>query len=189
MREEDSHKLYLLGTGDQAVMAEVFDAHALRVKQYIRNRMGKEVNADELTHEAFVRMYKHARWSPRFYRRFDTITQFLLVLTAGVVGDYLRRRQREEKHQEALKNVPVVHVPPTDARVLGNEIVGVVKKGLWGLSKKARVCVELLFFHGYSVEETAVLTGTPPRTVRTYLQRARAQLRPLLGQYRKGGRV
>lgn len=188
MREEDGLKLYLLGTGDQAVMAQVFDTYAPRVKQFICNRAGKGVDADELTHEAFVKLYRHARSSPRFYSRFETIGQFLVVLTAGVVRDFQRRQQREERHEEALKNAPAAFIPATDAGTFGKELYATVKRGLRLFRGKRRHCVELLILHGYSVEEAAVLTGTPSRTVRTWLSRARAHLRDVVNDYWDGGR-
>ena len=49
------------------------------------------------------------------------------------------------------------------------------------LPEKLRIAAHLHYAEGYSTEEIAALLGVPAATVRTWLHRARRQLKDLLG--------
>ncbi len=85
----------------------------------------------------------------------------------------LRRRRRP---QAALSEM-VVALPE---RGPGREAVIDIRRAMCTLDEKTRLCAELYYYEGFSVDEVASATGIRPGTVKSSLFRARKQLREAL---------
>ena len=70
---------------------------------------------------------------------------------------------------------------PTDAGPLSPDEVRALWEAVGELSESMRIVIHLYYQEGYSGKEIAEVLGIEPSTVRTRLQRARAQLRTSLG--------
>ena len=165
--------------GDRAVLdqlAPLVEAELRRLaKHYMRHeRPDHTLQPTALVNEAFVRLidWKNADWKNRahFFGVSAQIMRRILV-------DFARRRP----HQKKLHDVR--QVPLDEAAELtldrSHDLVALddVLKGLERLDPRKSRIVELRYFGGLSVEETAEVIGVAPVTVMREWSKARAWLR------------
>jgi RNA polymerase sigma-70 factor, ECF subfamily len=63
-----------------------------------------------------------------------------------------------------------------------DELAGCIRRGVWGMSLKHRMVLDLVFFHGLSIEEAAQVCGCPAGTIKSRLAYAKARLRDALSK-------
>jgi RNA polymerase sigma factor (TIGR02999 family) len=164
------------GTADPAVGAlveEVYGELRRIADRYVQRERAKSVQATELVHEAYLRLLKDP--SPAWRNR----THFLAIAAIS-----MRRLLVERARARAAAKRGGGHVQVTlDERLLAREDetidVIAIDRALDALAavdaQQARI-VELRFFGGLSVEETADALGISPATVKRHWSVARAWL-------------
>jgi RNA polymerase sigma factor (TIGR02999 family) len=182
MAEEPAHRVTRLlkawSGGDRAVLDElvpIVEAELRRLaRHYMRHeRGGHTLQPTALVNEAFVRLidWKNVQWQNRahFFGVSAQIMRRILV-------DFARRRPHvkapDDIRKVALDDAPEIPVDRTQDLVALDDAL----EALAALDpRKARI-VELRFFGGLSVEETAEVVGVAPITVMREWSRARAWL-------------
>ncbi len=141
--------------------------------QLARQRSVQTVNTTALVHEVYLKMGGQAKhdWQGKAH--------FLAVAAKAmrhILVDYARKRQ-------AAKRGGGAHHTTVDASVLGEqedplEILDLNKalSQLEAFDERLGRVVELRFFSGLSIEETAEVLSTSPRTVRRDWTKARSLL-------------
>ena len=143
-------------------------AHA----QLARRRPGETLSTTALVHEAYLKLVDSAHQSYQ-----DRIHFFAVASRAmrQILVDYARRTSAEKRGSgRAVTLEPEAVANPDRA-----EELLALDEGLEQLEKldpRLVRTVELRFFGGLSVEETAEALGVSPRTVKRDWQRARAFL-------------
>jgi len=168
----------LPGAMDRLLPLVYDELRALARRQRHRNRPFETLGTTALVHEAFLKLagWEGATWNDRvhFFRLASRVMRDVLV-------DYARRRHAAKRggagadvSLEELGDFPEIR----DEEVLG------VHEALERLerldARQARV-VELRYFVGLSVQETAEVLETSPATVKRDWTVARAWLRRELG--------
>jgi RNA polymerase sigma factor (TIGR02999 family) len=163
--------------GDQAALDELEplvhgELYKIAKRYMAKERRGHTLQTTALVNEAFVRLigWNSAEWENRahFYGVAATLMRRILV-------DFARKRPRIDG--EALLRVSVAHAESTSG---GDdpEIVA-LDEALVSLAefdeRKAKI-VELRFFGGLSVDETAEVVGVAPITVMREWKKAKAWL-------------
>lgn len=163
------------------MMEETYaELHRL-AEHYVRREAHKSVQATELIHEAYLRLAKDA--SPRFENR-----PHFVAIAAIAMRRLLVERARA---RAAVKRGGAAHVQVTlnDALLAGREVadpidVLALDAALEALARQdpqqARI-VELRYFGGLSVEETAEALGISAATVKRQWTFAKAWLLRALG--------
>ncbi len=143
-----------------------------------RRRPGQTLDTTALVHEAYLKLIDQtqAQWGDR--------SHFLSVASIAmrhILVDYARRRMAQKRGGEDQQVV-------LDERHLGvsaraEEILAIDQalSSLAELSERLSRLVELRFFGGLSVAETAEVLGTSERTVKRDWRKARAYLFRALG--------
>jgi len=150
------------------------ELHRMAHRRMRREGPGQTLQATVLTHEAYLRLVDQSRvtWQGRghFFAMAATTMRRILV-------DHARRRARE-KRGGRLQHVRLT-VAEDVAGPAPDEDVLALDEALARLAAtdavKARI-VELRFFGGLGVKETAETLGLPVRTVERHWQFARAWL-------------
>lgn len=170
---------------DERAFAELRERYATRVFGYLCRLVHDRQDAEDLTQEVFLRVYRaRHRYQPR--ARFGT---WLFHITQNVGRNALRTRRRR----------PCVHLDPATpaARTLMEtllaeerasdacpveqaEVAGVVRAAVAGLPERPRAALELHQFHHHSYAEVAARLDMTPKAAKSLLYRARTQLRELL---------
>ena len=171
---------YLLerwSAGDRAaaeqVMPLVYD-HLRRIAaRHLRGRGDQTLQATAIVHEAYLRLQgqEPVPWSSRahFYA-------FAAHLIRQIVVDHARRRHRLKRGGRAARVTLSEAVAWEEAKSPDVLALDQALERLEGLDRRKATIVELRFFAGLTIEETAAQLGVSVETVGREWRRARAWL-------------
>jgi RNA polymerase sigma factor (TIGR02999 family) len=191
--EPDSNEVTQLllawSSGDESALNELMpivyqELHRLAHYQLAKERKGHTLQTTALVNEAYLKLVdqKKAQWQNRshFFAIASTVMRRILI-------DYARSRQYA-KRQNGVSALPLdeaLVVSPERAK----EMI-MLDEALTALSKhderKARI-VELRFFAGFSIEESAELLRVSPGTVMKDWTLAKAWLQRELNREKSSG--
>jgi RNA polymerase sigma factor (TIGR02999 family) len=167
------------GRGDQEAREELIPVVYDELRRIARRRLWHErpdhtLQSAALVNEAYLRLVgsKPPEWQNRAHF-FGVAAQMM----RHILVDHARNRLAAKRGAGA----PRLQLDPEIASPQQTEVDVVALDGalnkLAGLDPKASRLIELRFFGGLSVEETAVVLGISPRTVKREWAAARAWLR------------
>ncbi|PHQ35087.1 RNA polymerase sigma factor [Rhodopirellula bahusiensis] len=160
--------------GDRAALRQIYEATADRVFRLMVRMVGQQ-DADDLTQQTFVRAFtKLDQFSGE--SKFET---WLYRLATNEALQHLRR----EKHRRTKELVVEPTADQTD-HVEQDERVAMVRTALDQLDPELRAIFTLKEESGLSYQEIAATLGIPEGTVGSRLNRARRELRRLIGKGR-----
>jgi len=172
--------------GDRQAAGELFtvlykELHALAHAQLRRRSRQESLATTGLVHEAYLKLANQSRLDLRDRGHFLALAARAM---RQVVVDYARRRATGKRGGHAFAelleenklaaDVPSVHILAVDEAL----------SRLEGLDPRLSRIVDMRFFAGFSVEETASALGMSERTVKRDWQKARAFL---YAELRSGG--
>ncbi len=150
---------------DESDLEAAFSVHMPWLRRRIAEIVGDPEEASDLADEAFARAIK--RW-PIGSR--DDVARWLATVGIRLAIDELRRRRRwgflalhETDATWALRRDPDLW------------------RALDRLEPRARAALFLTVLDGYTQDEVADTLGVPRGTVASWLSRAKARLRPVIG--------
>jgi RNA polymerase sigma-70 factor (ECF subfamily) len=151
--------------------------------------------AEDLTQDTFVKVLTHIEK----YRSEFKFSSWLFKIANNVAIDHLRRRQLDTISMEGSPHATTTDIAEAtsfelatqgetplqelEARELGSEI----ERAISQLRPEYRACILLRHVEDKSYEEIAATLDLPLGTVKTYIHRARHELRKLLEHLREGG--
>lgn len=153
---------------EQTIMAEIYDRlHKIVYRTalaYCRNVQ----DAEDITHDAFMIRFAHEEPFPDA----EAEKAWMLRVTINKCRDLHRRQLRQST------------VPLEDAEELPakTDAESAVCDAVRLLPARERIVIHLYYFEGYSVRETAKITGSTEPAVWARLARARKRLKKLLGK-------
>lgn len=164
--------------GDADAFEQLVIAYRDQVFRLALRMCGNEADADEAAQEAFLSAWK-ALPNFRGDSRFST---WLYQLTSHAAIDLLRR----EKRQIAAEDITEVSVsdpgPSPQQQAERSETRQAVRDAMGKLSPEYRQIVVLRFLQELSYEEIGAVLKLPPGTVKSRLNRAKAQLKDILSK-------
>ena len=186
MHGEVTRLLRDIREGERSALDDLFpliyrELHALAHRQLAARRPGQTLNSTALVHEAYLKLVgqKNAAWQDRQHF-------FAVAATAmrHIIVDYARHRRalkRGGNVQPTLLDEERMSVP-VEGRI--EEIIALddALEQLAQIDERLVRTVELRFFGGLSVEETAELLDVSPRTVKRDWRKARAVLYQMLNE-------
>ncbi len=151
----------------ESSLREIYQRFLPMVYRIAFTYMKNPHDSEDAAQETFLRLIRQEK--P--FQSLEHCKAWLIVTVGNVCKDMLRRAGRTE--------LPLESVPePASREESRQEILSEVLK----LPEKYRLVVYLYYYEGYSVKETAQLLKQSPETVKTWLRRARAQLKERLGE-------
>jgi RNA polymerase sigma factor (TIGR02999 family) len=165
-------------SGDQNALDLVFnmvyrELHTAARRQLARARPGQTLNTTALVHEAYLKLVgsAHADWSDR--------SHFLAVAAKAmrqIIIDYARWASRK-KRGGGIQRITLDSIDVADEE-RASELVALdaALTRLESFSDRLARLVELRFFAGLSVEETADALGVAPHHIKRDWRKARAFL-------------
>lgn len=189
-QNEVTQMLLAWSDGDQTALEELTplvyaELHRLAERYMRRERAGHPLQTTALVNEAYVRLIdlQQVRWQNRAHF-FGIAAQ----LMRHILVDFARARRRAErggyKQQVSLEEAAVV------SKERGADFIALddALKSLAEIDPRKSRMVELRFFGGLSVEETAEALNISPRTVMREWSLARDWLYRELSKEKKSGR-
>ncbi len=172
--------------GDDGAFAELVDRYRLRVFGSFIKRLGDRQEAEDLTQEVFLRLYRSRHtYQPR--ARFAT---WLFHVSQNVARNALRsRRRRPALRLEALASPADPGAAEAYLTDRGEEpsrpmerteLAGVVRAAVSALGQRQRAAMELHQFHDRTYAQIAEELDMTPKAAKSLLYRARNELREAL---------
>ncbi len=166
------------GAAAEALMPVVYDELRRLARGYVRRERARSVQATEIVHEAYLRLAgdRPRRWRGR--------THFLAIAAISMRRVLVERARARGAAKRGGDRVQVTLDDALAAAPGAAVDILALDEALSSLAaldaRQARV-VELRFFGGLTVEETAEATGVSPATVKRDWTLARAWLKRELG--------
>jgi RNA polymerase sigma-70 factor (ECF subfamily) len=162
--------------GDSRAFGQLFDEYAGPIHRFIASRVNSPSDAEDLTQLVFVKALEAL---PRYEARGIPFGGWLFRLARNAIIDQIRTRRDHLPLVTALTRETDDAGP--EARAALRDDLDRVAQALTELTDDQREVIELRFFAGLSVLETAVAMGRQEGTVRGLQFRAIGALRRSLG--------
>ncbi len=174
----DEQLITRVAGGNRLAVRVLFARFNERVYRFALRLTDDAALAEDVVNEVFLEVWRKAA---TFEGR-SQVSTWILGITRNKALDARKARANEGWDEEAAQAVedpapnPEVEYQRKDLRV-------VMRKCLAQLSPTHREIVDLVYYHGKSIEEIARLTGAGQATVKTRMFYARKHLAELLGAY------
>jgi RNA polymerase sigma-70 factor (ECF subfamily) len=179
--------------GDESAFAELLERFRRPVFSLIYRMIGDREQAEDLAQESFVKAFNNLDTYNPSYR----FSSWLFKIANNHAIDHLRRArlstvsihgsphaasaEREEETRIVLES----HDESPEQEMLALELGSEIEEAIARLRPEYRTAVILRHIESRPYEEIAEIMDVPIGTVKTFLHRARAELREMLGHLRE----
>jgi len=159
------------GSPDDPCAFAAWAGPALIPMSRLARRLAPHADPDDVVQDALTRAWQKRR---QYDASRGTATTWLLAIVADLARASRRTRTRWLRVVDDTADVPETPVVSTDPDVD-------LDRAIARLAERQQLAVQLHYFVGLSVDETAAVMACSPGTVKSTLYDARARLRTLLG--------
>jgi RNA polymerase sigma-70 factor, ECF subfamily len=169
--------------GDEEAFGQLAGRYNGRVFGFFCRRLGDRQEAEDLTQEVLLRLFRsRQRYQPR--ARFST---WIFHITQNVARNALRFRRRHPSvrlsaaavEESLLSGANEAPLRPLERA----ELAGIVRDTIAGLSERQRAALELHQFKEQTYAEVAAQLDMTPKAAKSLLYRTRNQLRVRLSPF------
>jgi RNA polymerase sigma-70 factor (ECF subfamily) len=174
---------------DERAFTELMQVYGRRVSALVFRMLGNRAEAEDLTQEVFVQVFK-AIGTFRGDSKLSTWIYRIAVNLCKNRSKYNRVRHAGEQDElEAVaERVPlgdgsranVAKIERPDEAMAGRQVEKIVQDAIARIDPTFRECLVLRDVEELSYEEIGEITGLPPGTVKSRIFRARAQLKEMV---------
>jgi RNA polymerase sigma-70 factor, ECF subfamily len=170
----DQVLIALVADGDRDAMRLLFARHNAKVFRFLTRLVGDAATAEDLVSDVFLEAWRQAA---RFEARSQVAT-WLLGIARHKALSALRRRTPEMSDDiletiEDTADDPEVALQKRDAGAILRDCLG-------QLSSAHREIIDLVYYHGRTIDDAAEIIGVPRNTVKTRMFHARRRIADLL---------
>lgn len=189
----DADVVALALEGREAAHRELIKRYERPVFSLVFRMVRNRELAEDLTQDTFVKVLSHLDR----YRSDFKFSSWLFKIANNVAIDHLRRRQLEtvsldgSPHAATNADVEATRFDLADdaenalEEIESRELGSAIEQAIAGLRPEYRSCIMLRHVEGRSYEEIATTLDLPLGTVKTYIHRARHELRRALEHTRE----
>lgn len=170
-----------LAAGDENALGRLMDRYGQRLFHYLLRQLGNDEDADDLTQETFLRVYKHrAR-----FNRSESFSTWLYTIATNLARDRFRWRARhpqislddsEEERHPLRDTLPDQRPSPLES-LQAEERGELVRQAVQALPEELRSPLILAEYEELSQREIAAILNCSPKAVEMRIYRARQRLR------------
>jgi RNA polymerase sigma-70 factor, ECF subfamily len=188
----DADLVALAQQGREAAYRELVRRYERPVFSLIFRMVRDREIAEDLAQDSFIKVLNHIdRYRPEF-----KLSSWLFKIANNVAIDHLRKRQLETvsidgsphaataSEIEATSFDVVARQESALEEMEAKELGSAIERAIERLRPEYRACIMLRHVEGRSYEEIAATLDLPLGTVKTYIHRARHQLREALDHVR-----
>ncbi len=168
--------------GDDGAWEDMVKVHTRRVYGLCYRFTGKDSEAQDLTQEVFLRVFRTLK---TFRAGEGSFTVWLTRLTRNLLIDHYRRTRLERATDSIEEQLPMLEekgtaASRTEGMVAGREASEILQAALAKLSPELRETVILRDLEELEYREIAQVLKVPEGTVKSRLNRGRAELARIL---------
>ena len=165
--------------GDQAAFAELYDATAARVHGLVLRVVRDPAQADEVTQEAFLDIWRTAS---RFDADRGSPISWVLTIGHRKAVDRVRSAEASTRRDTTYhdRNQAVPHDTTAEAATAALEARR-VRQAMTTLTEVQREAIQLAYFGGYTHTEVATMLDLPVGTAKTRIRDGLIRLRDAMG--------
>ena len=172
--------------GEESAWEEMAKAYTRRVYALCYRFTGNDSQAQDLTQEVFLRIFKNLK---SFRAGEGSFTTWLTKLTRNLLIDHYRRTKLDRATDSIEDQLPVLEevrttFTRTDGILAGREASEILQAGLQRLSPELREAVILRDLEEMEYREIARVLNVPEGTVKSRLNRGRSELARVLRKHR-----
>lgn len=184
--DADSQLVERCLTGDQGAWEDLVKAHTRRVFAICYRFTGKDTEAQDLAQDVFLRVFKTLS---SFRAGEGSFSVWLTRLTRNLLIDHYRRSRLDRATDSIEDQLAVLEERTsthsrTDGLLAGREASEMLQAGLQKLSPELREAVILRDLEELEYREIAKVLNVPEGTVKSRLNRGRAELARVLRRYK-----
>jgi RNA polymerase sigma-70 factor (ECF subfamily) len=174
-------------TGDDTAWEQLVKEHTRRVYGLCYRFTGKDSEAQDLTQEVFLRVF---RMLGSFRSSEGSFATWLARLTRNLLIDHYRRTRNDRSTDSIEDQLPRIEEGVTsslgrpDRALAGREASDLLQSALAKLPPDLRETIILRDLQEMEYREIAQVLGIPEGTVKSRLNRGRAELARLLRKYK-----
>ena len=168
--------------GDGPAWEELVRRHTRRVFNLCYRFTGNSTEAEDLSQEVFLRIYKTL---PSYKPAFGAFPTWLTSVTRNLLVDHYRRTRRDRQTDSIDDAMPQLEERHSSARAPdklaeATELSVQLQRGLARLSPELRESVILRDLQGLEYNEIQVVLQVPEGTVKSRINRGRIELARIL---------
>jgi RNA polymerase sigma-70 factor (ECF subfamily) len=174
--DPDLPLLQAMAKKDSSALEELYRRHGPRLLAYLSARLGDAGLAEEVLQDVMLSTWQNA---PRFRGECRVVTWLMAIARNRAINAF----HRKLSNSSAALSIDDPNLAQIGKKAPGIEKVGAyesVQAALRALSTGQRETLELVFFHGLSLSETAYVQGISTGTVKSRLHRAKARIREIM---------
>jgi RNA polymerase sigma-70 factor (ECF subfamily) len=185
-QDVDSRLVERCLSGEETAWEELVRSHTRRVYAVCYRFTSSDSEAQDLTQDVFLRVFKSLR---SFRSGEGSFGVWLTRLTRNLLIDHYRRSKHERATESIEEQLPMLEektamASRTDGMLAGREASEVLQAALQKLSPELRETVILRDLEEMEYEEIAQVLKVPEGTVKSRLNRGRAELARLLRKHK-----
>jgi RNA polymerase sigma-70 factor (ECF subfamily) len=178
-------------SGDEAAWEDLVRVHTRRVYSICYRFTGTDQEAQDLTQEVFLRLFRSLK---SFRAGEGSFQVWLGRLTRNLLIDHYRRTKLERATDSIEEQLPMLEAKTTtttraDGLLAGREASELLQAALQKLSPELRETVILRDLEELEYREIAKVLNVPEGTVKSRLNRGRAELARVLKQKTGSGKL
>jgi RNA polymerase sigma-70 factor (ECF subfamily) len=164
-----------IAQGDKRALQTLYGRHNVRVYRFALRFLNDEALAEDMVSEVFFDVWRQAE---RFEAR-SKVSTWLLAMARNKALSVLRRRSTEALDEEVAE---FIEDPSDDPEVSmqKKQQASLLQECLTQLSAAHREIVDLVYYHGKTIEEVVEIIGVPVNTVKTRMFYARKRIGELI---------
>jgi RNA polymerase sigma-70 factor (ECF subfamily) len=174
----DVELIDLIAQRDKCAMRALFTRYQLRVYRFALRLVGDATTAEDLMSEVFLTVWRRADQ----FQGHCAVATWLLAITRNLAFSMLRRRPMQNLEEETAALLPDDRDSPEVALQI-KQRNKFLAHCLTKLSPAHREIIDLVYYHGKSINDVAAITCIPASTVKTRMFYARKHIAELLKEF------
>ena len=178
---DDIQLLKIAQEGNSEAFGAIYERYAEKVFRYLNAHLGNGLDAEDLTEEVFIRVW---RALPDYRERGTPFLSFVFRVARNALIDHYRR-ERRVVGQVSSDEVMIADHKPGPGEIVSQQLEQQeLREALEGLREDYRNVLILRFLSELDPEDTALAMGRSAGAVRVLQHRALAALRVRLEKIR-----
>lgn len=175
MTAEEKDRILAIGllTGNREALEELYVMYAPRVRAFVSHYIGNSVDAEDLTHDVFLKI-----WDKRsIIRTEDNLSSLIFTMARNAVLDAIKHRKVKDRYVEQERMVISQQVQDIEPSIHAREKLSKLERKMENLTDRQRRVFEMSRVEGKSYEEIASELNISEKTVQYHISQALKDLR------------